>query len=74
MPLGVGAEQHRLEAHHGRVARGEVRDRLDPALPLDRRRDDQRVHADPSGRVVVDVDIAGEPESRTPAETSSSPS
>ena len=60
MPFGVRAEQHRLEAHDRRVARGQVRDRLDAALPLDRGRDDQRVHADPRGRVVVDVDVAGE--------------
>src|SRR3712207_8273931 len=37
-----------------------VRDRLDPADALDRRGDHHRAHAGPCGRVVVDVDEAGE--------------
>jgi hypothetical protein len=34
--LGVRAERQRLEAHDRGVARGDVRDRLDPAVALDR--------------------------------------
>ncbi len=56
--FGVGSEQDRLEAHDRRVARGEVRDRLDPDRALDRRGDDQRVHPHAGGRVVVDVHVA----------------
>ena len=52
----VRAEQHRLEAHHRPVARREMRDRLEPALALDRRRHHERAHAGARRRVVVDVD------------------
>ena len=52
----MGAEQRRLQSHHARVPRRDVRDRLDPALPLDRDRGHQRVHAGARHRVVVDVE------------------
>ena len=40
----VRAEQQRLEPHHGRVARRQVRDRLDAARALDRARRHHRAH------------------------------
>ena len=60
------AEQHRLEPHHRRVARGDVRDRLDPAAALDRDGGHQRVHPRPRHRVVVDVDEADPARLREP--------
>ena len=52
------SEEHRFEPHHRGVAGREVRDRLDARLSLNRRRDDERAHSRPRGRVVVDVDVA----------------
>ena len=54
----VRAEQHRLEPEDRPVARGQVRDRLDSDLALDRRRHHQRAHPCARRRVVVDVDEA----------------
>ena len=60
--LGVGAEQHRLQAHHGVVARRQVRDRLDAGR---RARSRPRPSASSCrrgrSRVVVDVDEADLP-------------
>ena len=54
--LRVRAEQHRLETGDRGVARGEVRDRLEPDDALDRRRGDEAAHPRSRARVVVDVD------------------
>ena len=53
--FGVRAQQQRLEPEHGRVARRQVRDRLEPAGALDRAGDHQRADPGASGRVVVHV-------------------
>ena len=56
------AEEQRLEPHDRGVARGEVGDRLQLAVALDRDRGHERVRASPGHRVVVDVheaDLAG---------------
>ena len=50
------AEQERLEPGDRRVARRQVRDRLDPAGALDRDRGHDAAHPRAGARVVVDVD------------------
>ena len=59
--LRVRAEQQRLEPEHGRVARRQVRDRLEARRSLDRARDHQRADPGACSRVVVHVDEPHEP-------------
>ena len=53
------AEQERLQPRDRRVARGLVRDRLEPDRPLDRDRAHDPAHPGAGARVVVDVDELG---------------
>ena len=53
------AEQLGLEPEHCRVARRQVRDRLEPGRALDRCREHQRAHSRAGGCVVVDVHEGG---------------
>ena len=55
-PSACAPSSMRLEPEHRRVARRQVRDRLEPGRALDRGRDHQRAHPGARGRVVVDVD------------------
>ena len=57
----VRAEELRLDAEDARVARRQVRDRLETRRALDRAGDHQRVDAGAGRRVVVDVDELDEP-------------
>ncbi len=59
--LGVRAEQERLEPVDRRVARRQVRDRLDPGVALDRDRGHQPAHARSRARIVVHVDDLCDP-------------
>ena len=57
--FGVRTEEERLQPRDRRVARGLVRDRLEPDRPLDRDRAHDPAHSRASARVVVDVDELG---------------
>src|SRR4029077_10277229 len=51
---GPGAEEHRLEADDIRVARGEMRNRLE-AVGFERAREHQRIHSDAGESAAIDV-------------------
>ena len=67
--LGMRPEELRLDPEHRRVARRQVRDRLEARRPLDRARDHEGADPGPRCRVVVHVDEADEhprPRARAP--------